>query len=86
MSDRAATKAFLGAIGCAALVLLAVILEVVGGTAANSPVPAWAENAFPISWPQPVRVLWWLVVAAAALRYRLVIHRVGIRQRPSLWP
>jgi hypothetical protein len=27
-------------------------------------------------------VLWWLVVAAAALGYRLSMHRLGIRQRP----
>ncbi|MDP9419159.1 MAG: hypothetical protein M3P53_03265 [Actinomycetota bacterium] len=82
MSHPSARRVLPGAIGCAALVLIAVTLEVLGGSAANSPVPAWAEDLLPISWPQAARVLWWLVVAAAALGYRLSMHRLGIRQRP----
>ncbi|HSH22733.1 MAG TPA: hypothetical protein VK975_01575 [Acidimicrobiales bacterium] len=82
MTDPSGRRVLAGAIGCATLVLIAVALEVLGGTAANSPVPAWAEDVLPISWPQAARVLWWLAVAAAALSYRLSIHRLGIRQRP----
>lgn len=56
-------------------------LEVVGGTGANSPVPGWAEHVVPLAWPQWVRVVWWLVVAGAALGFRINLHRLGFRQR-----
>lgn len=77
------TTAHLGfvALGSATLVAAAVVLEVVGGTAANSTVPAWATYVVPIAWPQALRVLWWLVVAAAALSFRLALHRLGFPQR-----
>lgn len=69
------------ALGCAALVAAALVLEVLGGMAANSTVPAWATYAVPLAWPQPLRVLWWLVVAGAALGFRVALHRLGFRQR-----
>lgn len=69
------------AIGSAAVVLLAVALEVVAGSAANSPAPSWVVRVVPLAWPQPLRVVWWLVVAAAALAFRLCLRRLGFRQR-----
>lgn len=66
-----------------AFVLLAIVLELVGGSFANSPVPAWAHVA-PIAWPTGLRVLWWLAVAAAAGLFRLGLHRLGHRQRPVI--
>jgi hypothetical protein len=64
-----------------AFVALAVVLEVVGGSFANSTVPGWA-HVVPIAWPSGLRVLWWMAVAAAAGLFRLGLHRLGIRQRP----
>ncbi|GAC1605017.1 MAG: hypothetical protein NVS3B21_34440 [Acidimicrobiales bacterium] len=74
-------QAGVAALGCAAFVVGALAAEVVGGLGANSPVPSEAERAFPISWPQPVRVVWWLAVSAAALGYRVMMGRLGIPQR-----
>lgn len=79
--EGATVRAGLGALGCALFVLGAIAAEVVGGEYANSRVPAWAERVFPITWPQPVRVAWWLAVAGAALGYRVLLHRIGLRQR-----
>lgn len=70
----------LRALGCAAFVVVAVALEVAGGAGANSPAPAWAEVVFPIAWPQPVRVVWWLAVAAAAFGYRACLRVAGFPQ------
>ncbi|MGH9151469.1 MAG: hypothetical protein ACRD03_03475 [Acidimicrobiales bacterium] len=72
------------ALACAGLVLVAVVLEVVGGTAANSPAPGWAGYVVPLAWPQALRVAWWLAVAAAALGFRLALHRLGFRQRAPM--
>lgn len=65
----------------AVFVILAVVLEVLGGSFANSPLPAWAEFV-PLSWPQAARVVWWFAVASAAGGFRLGLHRLGIPQRP----
>lgn len=81
-SDRDRAVAGVGALGCGAFVVVAVVAEVVAGEYAFTPVPAWAERVFPLTWPQPVRIGWWLAVAAAALGYRVILHRIGIRQRP----
>ncbi len=54
------------ALGCAAFVLFAVVLEVLSGQAANSKNPGWAYRLVPLAWPPPARVLWWLLVAVAA--------------------
>jgi hypothetical protein len=64
-----------------AFVALAVVLEVLGGSFANSPVPDWA-HVVPIAWPSGLRVLWWTAVAAAAGLFRLGLHRLSLRQRP----
>lgn len=64
-------------------VALAVVLELVGGSLANSPVPDWA-HVVPIAWPTGLRVAWWVGVAAAAGLFRLGLHRLGHRQRPGV--
>lgn len=66
-----------------AFVALAIVLEVLGGSFANSPVPDWAR-VVPIAWPSGLRVVWWgaVAVAAAAGLIRLGLHRLGLRQRP----
>ena len=69
--------------GGAAFVVLAIVLELIGGTYANSPVPTWAEIV-PIVWPPALRVVWWLAVAAAAGLFRLGLDRLGIPQRPLI--
>lgn len=69
------------ALACVALVVWAVVAEIVAGANANSRVPAWADNVFSLAWPQPLRVLWWLIVAGAAMGYRVALHRLGFRQR-----
>lgn len=63
-------------------IIAAVVMEVVTSAGANSSVPAWAKWVVPIGWPQAVRVVWWLVVAAAALAFRVALSRLGFRQRP----
>lgn len=63
----------------AGFVLLAVALEVVASARANSPNPAWVETLLPLGWPVPLRVAWWLVVAAAAGAFHLSLWRAGIR-------
>lgn len=82
--ERSTARLGFAALGCAALVGAALVLEVLGGTAANSTVPTWATYLVPLAWPQPLRVLWWLVVAGAALGFRVALHRLGFRQRPVL--
>ena len=74
-------QAGLAALGCAAFVVLALVAEVVASLYADSRVPSWAVRVFPLAWPQPVRVVWWLAVAAAALGYRVMMGRLGIPQR-----
>ncbi len=66
--------------GAALFVLSAVALEAVGGAAANSPLPDWAELV-PLAWPPAARTAWWTSVAAMAGLFRLALHRLGLRQR-----
>ncbi|MDP1804020.1 MAG: hypothetical protein Q8K72_02530 [Acidimicrobiales bacterium] len=73
----------LGALACAAFVVLAMVLEVVGGMSANSEVPDWAPRLVPIAWPRLVRVGWWLAVGVAAGAYRVLLARAGLPQ--SRW-
>lgn len=68
------------AAGAALFVLSAVTLEALGGAAANSPLPAWAELV-PLAWPPVARVVWWTSVAAMAGLFRLALHRLGLPQR-----
>ena len=70
------------AMGCAALVLLAVALELASGQAANSPEDARWGPFVPLRWPQPVRVGWWVLIAAAAATHRLLLdERSSWRRR-----
>lgn len=71
------------ALVCAIFVLLAIVLEVLGGLAANSQVPEWAARTIPVAWPPTLRVGWWLLVAAAAGAYRLLLAGAGLPQ--SRW-
>lgn len=64
--------------GCAAFVLFAVALEVLGGQAANSENPGWVAGLIPLTWSPPFRVAWWLLVAAAAAGYRFFLVRAGL--------
>lgn len=77
--ESEARRAVLAAAGCAVFVFAAVAVEVLAGTAANSPAPRWADGLVPLAWPPVARVVWWLVVAAAALAYRLALARIGLR-------
>lgn len=61
-------------------VAVAILLELLGGSFANSPVPDWA-HVVPIAWPTGLRVLWWIVARAAAALFRLGMHRLGHPQR-----
>ncbi len=65
-------------LGGLAFTLGAVILEVISGQYANSVVPGWAHWV-PLAWPQPLRVVWWLAVAAGAGGFRWSLHRIGLR-------
>lgn len=66
------------AVGCATFVLFAVALEVLSGQAANSENPSWVNGLVPLTWPQPARVAWWLLVAAAAGAHRYYLVRAGL--------
>lgn len=68
----------LAGIGGLALTMGAVALEVVSSSYANSTVPDWAHWV-PLAWPQPLRVAWWLVVAAGAAGFRWSLGRLGLR-------
>ncbi len=79
-----AGRTVLVALVCAGFVIAAVVLEAIAGGAANSPLPAWAEGLFPLSWPRPVRVGWWLAVAAAALGFRIALVDLGLAKQRLL--
>lgn len=70
----------LAVFGGALFVAVAIGLEVVGGSYANSPTPSWS-HWMPIAWPVAARVAWWMLVATAAAAFRLGLHRLGFRQR-----
>lgn len=66
------------AVGCAAFVVFAVALEVISGQAANSENPGWVYGLVPLTWSPPARVVWWLLVAAAAWGHRYFLVRAGL--------
>lgn len=68
-------------LACPLVVVGAVVAEVVAAQFANSTVPDFGEW-FPLAWPRPARVAWWVAVSAAAGGFRLGLHRLGMRQRP----
>lgn len=71
----------LAVFGGAGFVVLAIALEVLAGSYANSPTPGWG-HWIPLAWPTAARVVWWLLVAAAAGAFRFGLGRLGFRQRP----
>lgn len=71
------------AVGCPLFVLVAIVAEVIAGQYSNSEVPDWAFFV-PLGWPQAVRVLWWVLVSAAAGGFRLGLARLGQTQRPLI--
>lgn len=73
----------LAVVASIAFVAIAVVLELVGGSLANSPLPDWA-HVVPIAWPTALRVVWWIGVGAAAGLFRLGLHRLGHQQRPAV--
>jgi len=66
------------AVSCAAFVLFAVVLETASGQAANSETPSWVSGLVPLTWSPPARVVWWLLVAAAAWGHRYFLVRAGL--------
>ncbi|MBW3562580.1 MAG: hypothetical protein KY437_08795 [Actinobacteria bacterium] len=70
------------ALGAAGFVLAAVGLEVLGGGWANSPAPGWSSALIPLGWPTPARVVWWLLVAAAAGTFHVGVARSGHGTHP----
>lgn len=72
------------AVGCFVFVIAAVAAEVAAGAASAGVSPPWARLLIPLSWPAPARSIWWLAVAGAAFVFRLALHRLGFRQRPTL--
>lgn len=81
--DSTARKALLGALAAAGFVVVAFVLEVVGGLGANSPAPAWAELGRPSGLAAGTAGA---VVGGRRRRCRrlerLLLARAGIRQRP----
>lgn len=69
-------------LACIGFVFLAVVLEIIAGTATAGRTPGWVYVVVPPTWPPAGRVLWWLGVAAAAGGYRLAERRAGIRRHP----
>lgn len=67
-------RRLLAALACGTFVLGAVVLEVLSGQAANSFSTARFEDVVPLGWPAPLRVAWWLLVAAAAVAHRRLLH------------
>ena len=65
-------------VGAPLLVFGAIALEIVGGANANSPVASWGD-LFPIAWPPALRVVWWILVAGAALGFRVGLADVGAK-------
>lgn len=71
----------LAAAACAVFVVAAVVVEMVAGAATATFEPPWVLRWVPLAWPQPVRVLWWLLVAGAAGGHRWLLDRSAGRQR-----
>lgn len=82
-SERSRGRAVAGSVGCAAFAVAAVLVEALAGAAADSPERGWATRLVPLAWPQPARVIWWLIVATAAAGHRLLLDRAG--DRPPRW-
>ena len=69
-------------IGSLLFVTTAIVLEVLAGEGAASSTSA-AAWFVPLTWPQPVRVGWWLTVATAAAAFRTSLRHLGLPARRS---
>lgn len=70
------------AISLALFVIGAVLLEMMAGAAAPANFEtSWVDRLVPLTWPQPARVLWWLVIAGAAATHRYLLDRLAGRYR-----
>jgi hypothetical protein len=72
---------------CAVFVLTAVVLEVTSDPGPTSSGLGWRGHLIPVAWPRGLRVLWWLVVAAAAGTQRWALDRSdgpSVRLVPAL--
>jgi len=67
-------------LGSFLFIAAAVTLEVLAGEGAASST-ATASPFIPLTWPQPLRVVWWLGAAAAAATFRASLHRLGFPAR-----
>lgn len=83
---RSATYTFFIAVASALFVVVPVVLEAIAGSWANSQGAAWPAVIAPLTWPQPLRVLWWLMVAGAAVCFRVCLHRLGFASERSWSP
>ncbi len=67
-------------LGSFLFIAAALTLEVLAGEgAATSTAPA--PRFIPLTWAQPVRVVWWLGAAAAAATFRASLRRMGFPAR-----
>jgi len=82
-SDAAATL-FATAMGCAALAVMALGLDIAACLQERSVAPSWVDPLSLSAWPRAAQVGWWLSVSAAVLCSRLLMHRAGFRQRPTV--
>ena len=69
-------------IGSLLFVATAIVLEVLAGEGAASSTSG-APWYVPLTWPQPVRVVWWLAVAGSAAAFRMSLRRLGLPARRS---
>lgn len=65
-------------------VLSAVLLEAVAGQLGGVAVPRWVYAVVPSTWAPLPRAGWWVVVAAAAVAFRLAERRAGVRRNPLI--
>ena len=64
-------------VGSLLFVTAAIVLEVLAGEGAASSTSG-APWFVPLTWPQPVRVAWWLAVAGSAAAFRVSLRRLGL--------
>jgi len=69
-------------VGALLFVTTAIVLEVLAGEGAASSTSG-APWFVPLTWPQPVRVAWWLAVAGSAAAFRMSLRRLGLPARRS---
>ena len=67
-------------IGSLLFAATAIVLEVLAGEGAGSSILG-ASWHVPLTWPQPVRVAWWLAVAGSAAAFRVSLRRLGLPAR-----